>query len=210
MEHVSEYETELAKHLKLEATIRAAVPQIDRGVLQPDILRPWLEEYMTAEETLRGGRLVTDLYRFGQRIWPAAARILKGGVDTDTETLRVDARGPYGLTVVVRNTSTQSVLVQTHARRIVRTRSDLGAPLRWEDRPVREPLSPGETMELSLHYAICALREGTWRIFEPALWETSGAIPQRETLVEVGYALVNLGVDSRGRASPPTERRKAS
>jgi len=205
---VSEYEREHRLYEAMLQSLRATMPpKALETRCPPDLLQPWLEEWVKSSETLKRGRCVTDLYRLGSAVWPSAAQILKGGTDVRTETLRADARGPYGLHVIVRNVSKQPVLIQTAAREIVKKRSDRGVPLRWDDRPVMVSIAPEETLDLALHYAVTALRMGTWRIYEPDLWETSGAIPQRDTLVEVAYSLDLLGIDSRQIQEPRTARK---
>lgn len=194
----NEYDLERALYEALMVTLRASLPAkaLDTSV-PPDLLAPWLEEYIRAPETLRRGRIVTDLHRLGVEIWPAAATIFKGYTDIRSETLRSDARGPMGLHVFVQNVSKAPSTIQIAAREVVKKRSDRGVPTRWDDRPVMATVAPGEIVDLTIHYAVVALRSGTWRIHHPDLWENSGAIPSTDTLVEVGYALDLYGVDSR-------------
>ncbi len=194
----NEYDRERVLYEALQADLRASLPaKALETIVPPDLLSPWLEKHLRDPETLRRGRAVTDLHRLGPEIWPSAAQILKGYTDVRTETLRADARGPLGLHVYVQNVTKGEVQIQISAREVVKTRSNRGVPLRWDDRPVIATIAPGEIVDLAIHYAVIALRAGTWRVHHPDLWETSGAIPSTDTLVEVGYALDLYGVDSR-------------
>lgn len=53
--------------------------------------------------------------------------------------------------------------------------------------PGYRTLNPGETITLTPHFAIMNLRRLCLSAWDPIMWGESGALPERDELVEVGY-----------------------
>jgi hypothetical protein len=159
-------------------------------------LHAWLKQYLTDPAVLESGQGLTPLLALGGR-WVPIARTLKGGMDADTESLDPDARGPFGMRIWLKNTTSRVLRVQKGAKRYPKGNTGPGTPSRWDDRPQMVDVAPGEEVELTIHYAVAALGLHSWRGWSPELWGRSAAIPQGEDLAEVGYALDAYGVDSR-------------
>lgn len=199
---VTDYDTEREAYDATVTSLRAHLgPRFTDGSAPPDLVRTWVESYLSDPAVRARGRVLTDFMRLDARTWAVIATILKGAATPPDEVLRSDGRGPYGLHV---HCQAQALVeVQTHCRRIVKARSErTGKPLRWDDRPVVMRLQPGDVIDLDIHHAVGALRLGTWRCHDPQYWE-SGGVPSIESLVEVAYSCDVLGIDTR-----PAEPRK--
>lgn len=201
---ITDYDLERERYDALYTSLRTHLGTRWAGGGAPaDLVASWVESYLRDPATRERGRVLTDLMRLGTETWQQIATIIKGIASPVDEVLQPELRGRYGLHIYCR--ALRPVEIETHAKRIVKARSErTGAPLRWDDRPVITRLAPGDVIDLDIHHAVVSLRLGTWRCHHPNLWESSGAIPTEESLIEVAYSSDVLGIDTR--ATEPRKR----
>jgi len=114
----------------------------------------------------------------------------------------------HGLSIVIKNVSGRPIQVlydRTYHKTSVRdnigwVEGDTGY---WEDH--RRTLKPNDEIELKPHYAIMALQEHSRSGNPPVYWGTSGAIPEKDDLVEVAYRASVIPGDNECPYLPPGE-----
>ena len=161
----------------------------------------WLGEFIRSDESRERGSIFCELARLPGTRWSVIYEVL-----SDT--------GPYQmhgmrLLVTVKNTSTKTIPVESGYRWIAKPAKHGSAYVDGDTGrgvPLYTDLAPGGTIRLTPHFALLNLRRHSQAVWDPDIWETSGAIPQRNDLTEVGFSC-----DFDGQpyiVEPPAEKRK--
>jgi len=100
----------------------------------------------------------------------------------------------FNIDVTLRNVSGQPVRVvrslKKQTRKVAQPRGGVYAYVdggEWTDKEVIEVVPPGETITLSARWGLYAMQSFSRSAQPPDLWDESGSIPQRNTLIETGY-----------------------
>jgi hypothetical protein len=115
------------------------------------------------------------------------------------EYLKGDA--PYGqmnpgFAVTLKNGSTSPIKIEnSYTWRPVPVQHD---SIGWVDGPTGtgvpgyRTIQPGETVTLTTHFAIMNLRRHCLLAWDPVAWGESGALPERNDMIEVGYRAAGI------------------
>lgn len=151
-----------------------------------------------ARERRETADLLTQVMRL-PFTWRAAAMCaLKGEAPYEHEGANI--------LVTVRNISTETIDVMVGLDWIAdqrRGRDDVYvAASTGHGRERMKPLAQGEDIELRGHFAALALSSLSRSAHEPALWESSSALPDSDLLIEVGYKCPGWGDEYTSTGKP--------
>ena len=171
---------EAARILHQDITSRARNTSAGRNIVnQP--LRNWFIEWMGRKEQRETGQVVSPILRLSN----------PSGLIEIMKSTGVYNGLPIGL--MIRLKAVSSVQVMVAEDNIIKNGSHQGA---YVDGGVPEiikrykELAAGEEILMAPHFAIAALQAHSRSAWHPELWETSGAIPQTDALVEVGFTTI--------------------
>lgn len=160
------------------------------GAANPsDTVSAILKDSIASPENLAAGQVLTQYLQLPAFYFSVFAPAIKG---------EPPYKRSYGLKITVKNDCPRKLSVlydRTYHKTFVRDRigwveGDTGY---WEDHV--KQLAPGDEIELDPEYAILALQEHSRSGNPPQYWNVSGAIPERDDLVEVAYRCNVLGED---------------
>lgn len=177
----------LAESLTRSVRLRRARQTANQPLIE------WLARLL--EERLDEGSFLTPLLHLPQALQPPVLEAVKGEGVYSTR--------PLGVVLKIKNVSPRicRILVdEIHHSNPVQVNTigyvdgDTGW---WQD--VHHDLRPGEEIDLAPHYAILALQDHSQSGFQPHLWGGSGAIPEQDDLVEVGFRATVGGREIRSK-----------
>jgi len=163
----------------------------------------WLVGWFARDENVERGRALTPLLWLPAGHFICLAQCLKGeGAYTAANALEMGLRVKLQAQVPCK--------IQVGQKRILTRLVD--GPGRTsathEIRKIYQQISAGDSVVLSAHWAITNLLAHSRDGWTPDQWETSGAIPKTNRLVEVGYELAGAEppILTPAMASPVAER----
>ena len=172
---------------------------------QNNSLVNWVNSWLQDESHLQSGSAITTLMRLPGPYWYQVARVLLGEQPYPSMALYITLKNvssaPVDITYDVINRSMP-----------VKTAFGFVDGDTWRGVPQTVSLAPGETYKLRGHYAVLAMQQYNQSVWDPMLWEESGAIPAGDKLQEVAYKCDIMGetVDSAEFTSRPKRRKTGS
>lgn len=166
----------------------------------------WLCDWFQRDDNVANGVALTPLMWLPRAHWACLAQCLKSEHPYSSAN-----NNDIGLFVTLKATSPCRVLV---GEKRIPTSLSVGPAQQmgtaYEIEKLHKDLGTNDTISLAAHWAINALMEHSRMGWEPQYWDSSSAVPKRDTLVEVGYELRGSSFAEPVVAPPRAARRKAS